>query len=353
MAGKLRAGVVGSGIIGKSHVRGYAGMRDDVDLVAIADLDQDEAKRVAAEHNIPNVFSDYRDLVARDDLDTVDVCLPNFLHAPVTIAALEAGKHVFCEKPMAGVGAEAQTMYDVAQTAGKQLHVQMGTVFSKETRTAKYLIDEGALGRVYYAKASNGRRRGRVFVDGYATPHFVQKERAGGGSMLDMAVYSMARLVYLLGNLDLKSVSGATYQEMDMDPKRREESGFDVEEFGHGFVRFAGDVTMYVEDAWSAFGEFEGDKLLGSEGGVSLRPFKYYTDVHGMDADVSLNIDSYESRMRALGYMGRGYGGSQEHFVYSVLGRVESIDTGALGLKVAQITQALYDSAESGQEVRL
>ncbi|MBT5713085.1 Gfo/Idh/MocA family oxidoreductase, partial [Candidatus Poribacteria bacterium] len=88
MAGKLRAGVVGSGIIGKSHVRGYAGMRDDVDLVAIADLDQDEAKRVAAEHNIPNVFSDYRDLVARDDLDTVDVCLPNFLHAPVTIAAL-------------------------------------------------------------------------------------------------------------------------------------------------------------------------------------------------------------------------------------------------------------------------
>lgn len=353
MAGKLRAGVVGTGIIGKSHVRGYAGMRDDVELVAIADLDQDEAKRVAAEYDIPNVFSDYRDLVAMDDLDTVDVCLPNFLHMPVSVAALEAGKHVFCEKPMAGVGAEAQTMHDVAQQAGKQLHVQMGTVFSKETRTAKYLIDEGALGRVYYAKASNGRRRGRVFVDGYATPHFVQKERAGGGSMLDMAVYSMARLVYLLGNPSVKGVSGATYQEMDMDPKRREESGFDVEEFGHGFVRFDGDVTMYVEDAWSAFGEFHGDTLMGSKGGVSLRPFKYYTDVHGMDADVSLNIDSYENRMRSLGYMGRGYGGSQEHFVYSVLGRVETIDTGAIGLKVAQITQALYDSAESGQEVLL
>jgi predicted dehydrogenase len=327
-------------------------MRDDVELVAIADLDQDEANRVAAQYDIPHVFSDYRDLLALEELDTVDVCLPNFLHMPVTVAALEAGKHVFCEKPMARTGAEAQTMYDAGQKSGKQLHVQMGTVFSKESRTAKYLIDEGALGRVYYAKASNGRRRGRVFVDGYATPHFVQKERAGGGSMLDMAVYSMARLVYLLGNPALEAVSGATYQEMDMDPKRREESGFDVEEFGHGFVRFEGDVTMYVEDAWAAFGEFHGDKLLGSEGGLSLRPFKYYTDVHGMDADVTLNIDSYENRMRSLGYMGRGYGGSQEHFVYSVLGRVESIDTAALGLKVAQITQALYDSAESGHEVR-
>lgn len=352
MAGKLRAGVIGSGIIGKSHVRGYSEMRDDVELVAIADLDQDEANRVAAQYDIPHVFSDYRDLLALEELDTVDVCLPNFLHMPVTVAALEAGKHVFCEKPMARTGAEAQTMYDAGQKSGKQLHVQMGTVFSKESRTAKYLIDEGALGRVYYAKASNGRRRGRVFVDGYATPHFVQKERAGGGSMLDMAVYSMARLVYLLGNPALEAVSGATYQEMDMDPKRREESGFDVEEFGHGFVRFEGDVTMYVEDAWAAFGEFHGDKLLGSEGGLSLRPFKYYTDVHGMDADVTLNIDSYENRMRSLGYMGRGYGGSQEHFVYSVLGRVESIDTAALGLKVAQITQALYDSAESGHEVR-
>ena len=115
-----------------------------------------------------------------DEIDSVDICLPNFLHAPVAIDALEAGNHVYCEKPMAKTGTEAQAMYDTAQRTGKKLSVQMGTIFSRESRTAKRLIEEGALGRVYYVKTSHYRRRGRVYVDGYATPHFVQKEKSGG-----------------------------------------------------------------------------------------------------------------------------------------------------------------------------
>lgn len=349
---KLKAGVVGAGIIGKSHVRRYMEMRGDVELVALADINEAEAQRVAQANGIERVFSDYRDLLAVDEIDTVDVCLPNFLHAPVSIAALEAGKHVYCEKPMARTGAEAQAMYEAAQKAGKQLHVQMGTVFARETKAAKRLIEDGALGRVYYVKTSHGRRKGRVYVDGYATTHFVQKEKSGGGTLADTGIYNMARMVYLLGMPEPETASGSVFTEIPMDEKRRADSGFDVEEFAAGVVRFKNDIAMVVEEAWAAFGEFDGDKLFGSLGGLRLNPFTLYTDLYGMDANVSFNLDSYERRLRQQGQSSAGYEDSQRHFVWSVLERIEPIDTGRIGMIVAQITSALYESAEKRTETR-
>ena len=354
MSGKLKVGIIGTGIIGKSHVRGYQSMRDDVEIVAIADLDESEAQRVAQEFDIPHVFSDYRDLLKIDDIDSVDVCLPNFLHAPVTIAALEAGKHVYCEKPMAKTGPEAIAMYEASQRTGKRLSVQMATVFAKETRTAKHLIEADALGNLYYVKTSHYRRRGRPYVDGYATPHFVQKEKAGGGTLLDTAIYNMARMVYLLDNPEIETVSASTYQELDMDEEHRQASGYDVEELGTGFVRFKGGITMFVEEAWAAnMGSGNGDHIMGSKGGIKLSPFTFYTDLYDMDADVTFDIDAYERRLRSLGQMEDGYESSQQHVVWGLLGRVEMIDTGAIGLTVARITEAMYRSAEQRKEIDL
>ena len=354
MSDKLKIGIIGTGLIGKSHVRGYQPMRDDVEIVAVADIDESEAQRVAQEYDIPRVFADYRDLLKIDEIDSVDVCLPNFLHAPITIAALEAGKHVYCEKPMAKTGPEAVAMYETAQRTGKKLSVQMARVFSKETRTAKHLIEADALGNLYYIKTSHYRRRGRPYVDGYATPHFVQRETAGGGTLLDMAVYNMARMVYLLDNPEIETVTASTFQELDMDEVRRGESGYDVEELGTGFVRFKGGITMFVEEAWAAnMDGGGGDRIMGSKGGIKLDPFTLYTNLYGMDADVNFDMDAYERRMRSLGYMGDGYENSQQHVVWGLLGRVEMIDTGAIGLTVARITEAMYQSAKQRKEIDL
>ena len=354
MSDKLKIGIIGTGLIGKSHVRGYQPMRDDVEIVAVADIDESEAQRVAQEYDIPRVFADYRDLLKIDEIDSVDVCLPNFLHAPITIAALEAGKHVYCEKPMAKTGPEAVAMYETAQRTGKKLSVQMARVFSKETRTAKHLIEADALGNLYYIKTSHYRCRGRPYVDGYATPHFVQRETAGGGTLLDMAVYNMARMVYLLDNPEIETVTASTFQELDMDEIRRGESGYDVEELGTGFVRFKGGITMFVEEAWAAnMDGGGGDRIMGSKGGIKLDPFTLYTNLYGMDADVNFDMDAYERRMRSLGYMGDGYENSQKHVVWGLLGRVEMIDTGAIGLTVARITEAMYQSAKQRKEIDL
>lgn len=354
MAGKLKVGVIGTGIIGKSHVRGYAGMSDDVEIVGVADLDEQEAKKVAAEHNISNVFTDYRDLLKIDELDSVDVCLPNFLHAPVTIAALEAGKNVYCEKPMAKNADEAQSMYDAAQETGKMLAIQLSTLFAPSARAAKQMIDDGVLGKVYYVKTSHYRRRGRVYVDGYATPHFVQKDKSGGGALADMAVYHMALMVWLLGNPKLESVSASTYQVLPMDEKRREESKFDVEELGIGFVRFADDVTMFVEESWAInMDRDEGDCVMGTKGGLRLNPFTLFTEVAGMQVDQPMDPEAFKNRRKSVDKYEAGYEGSQKNFVWAQLGRVPLLDSAGIALKVSQITSAMYQSSEQKKEVQI
>jgi predicted dehydrogenase len=351
MSGKLKVGVIGTGIIGKSHINGYMSMSNDVEIVGVADLNKEEAERVAAANNIPKVFSDYKDLL-KEDIASVDVCLPNNLHAPVTIAALEAGKNVYCEKPMARNAKEALSMYDTAKKTGKMLSVQLGTLFSWEARAAKEFVETGVLGRVYYVKTSHYRRRGRVYVDGYATPHFVQKEISGGGAMADMAVYHMALMVWLLGNPDLETVSASTYQEIDMDEDRKIFSKYDVEELGIGFVRFKGNVTMFVEESWAInMDREEGDCIMGSKGGLRLNPFTLFTEVGGMLVDHPFDLKNFESRQRSIGKASEGFEGPQKNFVWAQLGRVPFVDTASIALKVAQITDAMYRSSDQRKEI--
>ena len=132
MGRKIKLGIIGVGQIGKSHVRTYQGV-PDCEIVAVADVNKAEAERVAAEFKIPRVFTKFRDLLKMGEIDAVDVCLHNNFHAPVSIAALEAGKHVYCEKPMAGAYPDAKKMYETAKKCGKKLAIQLSTLFSKET----------------------------------------------------------------------------------------------------------------------------------------------------------------------------------------------------------------------------
>src|SRR5918911_1358165 len=114
MVEKTKVGVIGVGQIGKHHVAGYAEM-PDVEVVAVADVNGAEAQRVAEQHGIKHRFTDFRELLALEEIQAVDVCLHNNLHAPVSIAALEAGKEVYWEKPWAGAFADAVAMHDAAQ----------------------------------------------------------------------------------------------------------------------------------------------------------------------------------------------------------------------------------------------
>src|SRR5690606_16561841 len=160
MADKVRIGVIGVGQIGKHHLDNYRKL-DQAEVVAITDVNEAEGQQVAQRYGIPHAYTRFTDLLQRDDIDAVDVALHNNLHMPVTVAALQAGKHVYCEKPMAGSYRDAETMFNRAQETGRMLSIQLSSLFTNETRAARALIDAGKLGRVYLARSTGYRRRGR------------------------------------------------------------------------------------------------------------------------------------------------------------------------------------------------
>ena len=352
MGKKLRAGVIGTGIIGKHHLAAYQGIAD-AEVVAVCDVNEESARAAAQQFGVPNVFTDYKQLLKMDEIDSVDVCLPNVLHCPVTCDALKAGKHVYCEKPFANSAAEANKMLKTAGECDKLLAMQLGTLFSKEARAAKRLIEAGHLGKLYYAKASYYRRRGRPFVDGYATPIFVQKQHAGGGALPDMGVYHLGLMMYLLDNPVIESVTASTFQEIDMDEGRRKSAGYDVEEFATAFVRFQGDLTMFFEEAWASHMDGgTGSQIMGSKGGLKLEPLTFFSNLEGMDGDTTFRLDEFEGRMSALNPDWAGTTSSQQHFVWACLGRVPQIRTDLIGGKVCELTEMMYKSAATRKELR-
>ena len=351
MVDKVRVGVIGTGQIGKHHLRVYDEI-PEAEVVAVCDIREDEARRVAQLYGVPSVYVDYHDLLSRDDIQSVDVCLHNRLHAPVTIDALEAGKNVYCEKPMSWTYAEAKEMYDTAKRVDKMLHIQLGTIYRPETRAAKRLIEGGHLGRIYYAKCYSYRRRNRPFVDGYGTAQFVTKETAGGGTLLDTGVYAIGRMMYLLDCPEVLTVSGATYQETDMYQDRRESSGYDVEELGMALVRLAGGITLFLESSWAIHaGPPDGDQIIGSKGGVRLNPFTYYTTLADMEMDGTFDLERADWRWHAVNPLLEGYDDSQKHWIWAQLGRVPLLDTVGFALRTSQITEGVYLSAQLGREV--
>ena len=348
---RVQIGIIGVGQIGKSHIRRYQEI-PAAEIVAVADIDEAEARRVAETYGIPHVYTDFREMLKRDDLVAVDVCLHNNLHMPATVAALEAGKHVYCEKPMAGTYVDAATMYETAQSTGKMLSIQLSTLFTRETKAAKYLIDRGLLGKIYHARSTGFRRRGRPFVDGYGSPNFVRKHISAGGAFYDMGVYHIANILYLLGNPEVIRITGKTYQETPIDPKRLEISGYNVEELGMGFVRLADNIALDIIEAWAIHLDgFEGSYVVGSQGGVRLNPFGYFYNVDDLALNCEADLDQFDYRLHNVHENGDAYDSPQHHWIAALQGRVPLLPTAEVALNTMLISEGIYRSEELGREV--
>jgi predicted dehydrogenase len=348
---KIRLGIIGVGQIGKRHLQEYSGI-GGAEIVAVADINEAEAKRVSEQYHIPSVYTDFRKMLGRDDIHAADVCLHNNFHAPATIAALRAGKHVFCEKPMAGSYIDAKAMFDAASECGLKLSIQLSTLFSKETKAARRLIEGGRLGRLYHARSTGWRRRGRPYVDGYGAPSFVKKEVAGGGALYDVGVYHIAQMLYLMGMPAVERISGKVYQETDMDSRRREASGYSVEELGLGFVRFEGGLTLDIIEAWAIhINQFEGSFIVGSRGGVRLQPFSFHTTFEDLDMDAAFNIEYADWRWHQLRENEDAYDSPQKHWIAALQERAELLPTAEVALETMLISEGIYLSDRLGREV--
>ena len=348
---KIRVGIIGVGQIGKSHVREYQAI-PGAEIVAVADINEAEANRVAAEYKIPHVYTNFREMLKRDDIQAVDVCMHNNFHMPATVAALEAGKDVFCEKPMAGSYTDAAKMLATAKATGRNFNIQVRNIFHMETKAAKLLIDGGNLGTLYHARSTGFRRRGRPYVDGYGTPTFVQKQNSAGGALYDMGVYHISTLLFLLGNPNILRISGKTYQETAIDPERLAKSGYNVEELGLGFIRMDKNITLDIIEAWAVHMDgFEGSSIFGNEGGIRLKPFGYFRNVGDLDLNSSVNMDALKWRLHAVRANGDAFDSPQEHWIAGLQGRVALIPTAEIALNTMLISEGIYLSNTLGREV--
>jgi len=351
MADRVKIGIIGVGQIGKSHVNTYQKIKD-AEIVAIADVDEAEARRVADSIGVKTVFRNFRDLLKMKEIVAVDVCLHNNFHAPVSIAAMEAGKHVYCEKPLAGSYVDALSMLAARKRTGRKLMMQVATVFAKSTKAAKKLIDKGALGKIYYAKSSYYRRRGRPYVDGYGTFNFVRKEIAAGGALYDMGIYHIVQILHLLNNPEVLTVSGSTHSEVPMYEDRRKSGKWSVEELGLGFVRLAGGISFSIEEAWAInLGGTDGSKLAGSKGGVTLDPFTYHATLGDMEMNGEFDVDDADTRWHRCIKDWDAYDGCQQHWIAVLQGRVPLVDTAALGARMMMIAEGIFLSQKLGREV--
>jgi predicted dehydrogenase len=351
MNDEIRIGIIGIGQIGKRHLETYQKV-PAARVVALADVNAPELARVAEAHGIKETYTDFRKLIARDDIQAVDVCLHNNLHMPVTVAALEADKHVYCEKPMAGSYRDAEAMVAAAKKAGRKLSIQLSTLFESPTKAARWLIQDGRLGKVYHGRAVGFRRRGRPFVDGYGSTTFVQKKNSAGGAMYDMGVYHIAQMLHLLGNPAVERVTGKTYQEIGMDEKRRGVSGYDVEEMGLGFVRLSGNLSMDIIESWAILlDRLDGPVVVGSEGGVRLEPFGFFQSAGDLDLNATADLETFLSRQHNVQGIGDEYDGPQFHWVRALQGKVELMPTAELALSTMLISEGIYLSEKLGREV--
>ena len=348
---RIKVGVIGVGQIGKMHLTNYSKMTN-VEVAAVADINATELARVAGIFGVADAYEDFRELLARPDIVAVDVCLHNNLHMPVSVAALQAGKHVFCEKPMAGSYVDAAKMLEAGRESGKMLSIQNVQYFAPQVKAAKALVDDGRLGRIYHARSVGHRRRGRPFVDGYGSPAFVRQETAAGGALYDMGVYHISTMLHLLGNPEVRRVSGATYQEVPMNDKRRESSGFDVEELGIGLVRMEGNLTLDIIEAWAAHADgLGGSILLGSEGGVRLDPFQYFQSIGELDLNATADLDAFDFRLHSVLDQGTAFDSPQHHWVAALNGEAALLPTAEIALNCMLISEGIYLSARLGREV--
>ena len=348
----VRVGIIGCGQIAERHIRSYMKM-DGVKIVAVADPKKAARTSGAQLAGGATAFRDFRELLALKEIDAVDVCLHNNLHAPVTIEAMRAGKHVYCEKPIAGSYVDGLAMVKAAKRHRRKLSIQLATLFHPETKAARRLIDAGVLGTPYYAKSVGFRRRGRCYVDGYGSKQFVQKDVAAGGALYDMGVYRISQILHLLGNPAAKTITGSTYQEIDMYPDRRRASRYSVEEFGTGYVRLEGDVTLIVEESWAIHLDSLGRPcLVGDRGGLSFGPLTLHKTEADIELDAAVQVAQADARWRSTDPAYAAFDSPQHHWIATLNGSLRKpIDTAAIALNTMLISEGIYLSQRLGREV--
>ena len=346
---QIKVGILGAGNIGRVHIDRLRKL-PGVEVMAVADAVEAAAQQTAKDFAIPECFTDYRSLLKIPDIGAVFVCTPNAFHKEMAIASLRAGKHVFCEKPMALDAAEATRMVQAARNADRMLFMGFCNRFRGKSQGLRKMIEAGRLGDIYHVVVNVVRRRGVPAIGSW----FTQKSLAGGGALIDIGVHMLDLNLWFIGYPKPVSVSGATYMKfghrkdytyISMWGKPVPNGTFDVDDYATAFVRFENGCTLTLECSWAAnlpatnWSSF----IMGDKGGAKFdlnADLEIYTEDTGYITDLKPQFAEPDV-----------YLAINEHFIACLRGQAAPICTAEQGLTVQKIIDAIYKSSQMGKEV--
>jgi predicted dehydrogenase len=266
----VKLGLIGAGGIAQTHCQAISEV-ESIEVLAASDIAQENLERTAERWGIEHTFTDYNKMLEMDELDGVVVCTPTAVHAAPTVAALRAGKHVMCEKPMEATLDAAADMVRTAHETGKILMVALKLRFSPQVIVAKNVVDEGTLGDIYYAECVADRRRGNPGGS------FVKKTMAGFGAGADIGVYALDTALYLMGHPKPAAVSAITsnYISLHAEPVigqwGRDLHETEVEDFAAAWVRFENGARLVFKTSWCMhMDSIGGTFFLGTKAGLRI-----------------------------------------------------------------------------------
>ncbi len=339
---KVRVGVIGSGFIGHIHVDGLKRV-PEAEIVAVASRTPGKARRFAEERGIPYAYEDYRQLLARDDIQAVTVGVPNYLHEEVVIAAAEAGKHIMCEKPFTTTMRAARNMLAAVKNAGVKLVYGEMLCFAPKYVRAKRLVQEGALGKVFLVKQSEEH-------DGPHSPWFWDVNLSGGGVLLDMGCHSIEFARWILDRPQVRSVSATLGTFVHRDRTQGEDHAICI-------IEFENDAIAIAENSWAKTGGIDDRcEIYGSKGNtradlihgnalITHSKVGYGYAVEKADTTVGWTFTGFEEEWNY------GFPQEMQHFINVIKGREEPVERGEDGLEVLKIIHAAYQSAGEGRKI--
>jgi predicted dehydrogenase len=372
----LKIGIIGCGFIANGkHLPSLARM-ENVEVVAFCDLIIERAQASAKKYGTPDalVCLDYHDALARTDIDAIHVCTPNSSHAEITIAALKAGKHVMCEKPMAKTAAEAKAMLDTSRQTGRLLTIGYQNRYREDSLLLKSLCDNGDLGEIYFAKAFATRRRG---VPTWGV--FMDKEKQGGGPLIDLATHALDLTMWMMQNYEPETVLGSTFDKLAKIGSPANSMGpwdpatYEVEDSAFGFVKFKNGATVMIESSWALNMIISNEAmtlLCGTKAGADMFPpggpivrisdFQsapsYHVRVNG-ERNGKLYIQDYSMGAAFIGggkpEIMAGSTKEMQTWLDAIRGKGELLVKPEQAYTVTRILEAIYQSAFSGDVVHM
>lgn len=351
---KLKVAVIGVGGIAGTHMPGWAAS-PHTEVVAGADVDQDAVVTWAKKWDVVRAVTDSTELINDPDIDIIDICTPNMYHTDLTIAALEAGKHVICEKPLAPTPDDVQRMISARDKSGKMLMTAQHFRFSGESKALKAEIDAGALGEIYHARSWMLRR---TFIP--TRLGFLLKKHSGGGATIDIGVHILDLTLWFMGNPKPVSVTGVARKVLAENPKAfgiwdnmaTVPPEMDVDELALAFVRFETGATLVLEVSWMLHHNTEGEVedmqmwLYGRNGGSHWPKLEI----------MQTNYDTKQLYNRTLNLtqdLAEPHAQECIEFAQAIVDGAPSPVPAEQSLQVMQILNGVYESQKTGREVLL